>query len=848
MTIESVLEKLRMDPQFMSNVSAWERLPARPARHVPFPEAVHPRIISALHESGQAPLFSHQGAAIEASLAGENVVVVTGTASGKTLCYNVPVLQTLLDNPEARALYLFPTKALSQDQSSALGEFLEVLGAQDQVQVETYDGDTPTARRRAIREDVRLLISNPDMLHTGILPHHPRWADFFENLRWVVIDELHVYRGIFGSNVANVLRRLRRIAQFYGARPQFVLTSATIANPKELAERLIEAPVHLVPQDLDGAPRAEKHIIIYNPPVIDPSLGIRRAYTLESTRVADLFLRGEIQTVVFARSRLTTEVLLGYVRDAYERAEGDPAAIRGYRGGYLPLERREIEQGLRSGEVHGVVATNALELGVDVGRLGAAVIAGYPGTIASLWQQAGRAGRRAEISTAVLVASAAPLDQFIATHPAYLFERSPEMGLINPDNLAILLRHVRCAAFELPFESGEAFGTVEEVDELLDYLAEQGELHRSNGRYHWVADTYPAESVSLRASTDDTIVIQDVGEGKPVVIGEVDRATAPLLIHAGAVYIHEGSTYIVQELEWESGTAAVKPTEVDYYTDASEAVDLDVLEVYDADENQLARRAHGWVQITAQSTSYRKVKRYTHETLGYGSIDLPQRDFETSAYWLWIASETVERMEWEGVLLPPQDYGPSWSQARKAARARDGFICRQCGAPERAGRAHDVHHLKPFRTFGYIPGENRNDLVANDLDNLVTLCPSCHQRAESARGKRSALGGLAYALANIAPLYLMCDPRDLGVITEVRGSETKAPTITLYDRIPEGLGFSERLYDIHTELLNGCLDLVRSCRCADGCPACVGPTGPGGGEVKTLTSRLLEALLVPPAE
>jgi DEAD/DEAH box helicase domain-containing protein len=454
MTIESVLERLRMDPQFMSNVSTWERMCARPARHVPFPEAMHPRIISALHNSGQAPLYSHQGAAIEAALAGENVVVVTGTASGKTVCYNVPVLQTLLDDAEARALYLFPTKALSQDQSSALGEFLKVLGAQDQVQVETYDGDTPPARRRAIREDVRLLISNPDMLHAGILPHHPRWADFFENLRWVVIDELHVYRGIFGSNVANVLRRLRRIAQFYDARPQFVLTSATIANPKELAERLIEAPVHLVPQDLDGAPRAEKHIVIYNPPVIEPSLGIRRAYTLESTRVADMFLRGEIQTVVFARARLTTEVLLGYVRDAYERAGGDPAAIRGYRGGYLPLERREIERGLRSGEVRGVVATNALELGIDIGRLGAAVVAGYPGTIASLWQQAGRAGRRSEISAVVLVASAAPLDQFIATHPAYLFERSPEMGLINPDNLAILLRHVRCAAFELPFEYG----------------------------------------------------------------------------------------------------------------------------------------------------------------------------------------------------------------------------------------------------------------------------------------------------------------------------------------------------------------------------------------------------------
>ncbi|MGD8620476.1 MAG: DEAD/DEAH box helicase [Anaerolineales bacterium] len=843
MTVENVLERLRLDVQFMSNVSAWERLPARPARHVPFPEAMHSRLISALHESGETPLYSHQGAAIEAALAGENVVVVTGTASGKTLCYNVPVMQTLLDDPEARALYLFPTKALSQDQASALGEFLGVLGAQDQVQIETYDGDTPPARRRAVREDVRLLISNPDMLHTGILPHHPRWADFFEHLRWIVIDELHVYRGIFGSNVANVLRRLRRIAEFYGSDPKFVLTSATIANPKELAERLIEAPVHLVPQDLDGAPRAEKHVIIYNPPVIEPSLGIRRAYTLETTRVADMFLRGEIQTVVFARARLTTEVLLGYVRDAYEQAGGDPAAIRGYRGGYLPLERREIERGLRSGEVRGVVATNALELGVDIGRLGAAVVAGYPGTIASLWQQAGRAGRRTEVSAAVLVASAAPLDQFIANHPAYLFERSPEMGLINPDNLAILLRHVRCAAFELPFEAGEAFGAVDEVDELLEYLADQDELHRSNGSYHWIADTYPAESVSLRASTDETIVIQDIGQGKPVVIGEVDRATAPLLIHEGAVYIHEGSTYIVQDLDWEDGIAAVKPAEIDYYTDASETVDLEVIEVYDADENQSARRAHGWVQITAQSTSYRKVKRYTHETLGYGSIDLPRRDFETSAYWLWIASETVELMEREGVLLPPQDYGPSWPKARQAARARDGFICRQCGAPEKEGRAHDVHHLKPFRSFGYVVGENRNDRIANDLDNLVTLCPSCHQRAESARGKRSALGGLAYALSNIAPLYLMCDPRDLGVITEVRAPETKAPTITLYDRIPEGLGFSERLYELHRELLEGCLDLVRNCRCADGCPACVGPIGPGGGEVKTLTLRLLEALL-----
>ncbi|MCK5054985.1 MAG: DEAD/DEAH box helicase, partial [Anaerolineales bacterium] len=527
MPVEEALERLRLDPVFMKNVSAWERIPARPARYAEFPTQVSPRLVDALRRKDMAPLYSHQAAAVEAASRGENVVVVTGTASGKTLCYNLPVLQTLLSDPEARGLYLFPTKALSQDQSAGLNSFLEVLNATDQIPVRTYDGDTPRARRRAIRDDVRILITNPDMLHAGILPHHPRWAALFENLRWVVLDELHVYRGIFGSNVANLLRRLRRVCRFYKSDPIFILTSATIANPKELAERLIESPVILVSQDMDGSPRAEKHVVIYNPPVIDPALGIRRAYTLESTRVAESFLREKVQTAVFARARMTTEVLLGYLRDSYEQMNGDPNAIRGYRGGYLPLERREIERGLRSGEVLGVVATNALELGVDIGQLGAAVVAGYPGTIASLWQQMGRAGRRNEVSAAVLIASAAPLDQFVATHPFYLFERSPEMGLINPDNLAILLRHLRCAAFELPFETDERFGSVEDISVLLDFLAEEGDLHRSNGSYHWVADNYPAEGVSLRASSDETVVIQDVGVGRPTVIGEVDSATAP---------------------------------------------------------------------------------------------------------------------------------------------------------------------------------------------------------------------------------------------------------------------------------------------------------------------------------
>ncbi len=842
MMIERALQTLRRDAQFMDNVSAWERLPSRPAHYADTPEGLSPRLLAALRELGTLPLYTHQAAAVEAALAGENVVTVTATASGKTLGYNLPVVQSLLDDPEARAVYLFPTKALAQDQAAALAELLETMGASEEVPVRIYDGDTPTSHRQEARETARLLITNPDMLHMGILPHHPRWAHLFDNLHWIVIDELHVYRGVFGSNVANLLRRVRRLTEFYGAEPQYALTSATIANPRELAERLIEAPVHLVSSDLDGSPRAEKHVILYNPPVIDPALGLRRAYTLEATRITGRFLAADVQTAVFARARRTTEVLLGYVRDAVEEAGGDPNTIRGYRGGYLPLERREIERGLRAGDVRGVVATNALELGVDIGQLGAAVIAGYPGTISSLWQQAGRAGRRSELSAAVLVMSGAPLDQFIAAHPRYLFERPPEMGLINPDNLSILERHLRCAAFELPFEAGESFGGYGEVEVLLQFLEEQGELHRSNGTYRWIADAYPAEGVSLRASTDDSIVIQEVGEGRPTVIGEVDRSTAPILIHEGAVYIHEGKTFLVQELDWSDGIAHVEPAEVDYYTDASEAVHLEMLEVFDADETGPARGAHGWCEVTAQTTSFRKVKRYSHETLGYGQIDLPPRSYETSAYRLWIAPATVERLEGEGVLMAPIDYGPSWASARKAARARDGHRCRQCGAPERDGRAHDVHHLRPFREFGYVPGGNRNDRLANELDNLITLCPSCHQRAESARGARSALSGLSYALNNIAPLFLMCDPRDLGSVVEMRAKGTRAPTITLYDRIPEGLGLAPRLYDLHADLLQGALELVEGCPCLDGCPVCIGPVGPGGGQVKALTVQLLHAL------
>src|SRR3990172_5046105 len=624
MPIEDALQAVRFDRQFMDHVTAWERFPARPASYADIPDGLDPRLTGALRTLGAAPLYTHQVAAVQAALAGENVVVVTGTASGKTLCYNLPVLHTLLNDPQARALYLFPTKALAQDQAAELASFLQTLALDRAVPVRIYDGDTPPARRRALREEARLLITNPDMLHAGILPHHPRWASLFEGLRYVVIDELHVYRGVFGSNVANVLRRLRRLCRFYGSDPRFILTSATIANPKEHAERLIEAPVRLIPVDLDGAPRAEKHVMIYNPPVIDPALGIRRAYTLETTRLAERFLAGGVQTVVFARSRSTTEVILGYLRDAVRQDGGQAEAVRGYRGGYLPLERRAIEHGLRDGAVRGVVATNALELGVDIGQMGAALIAGYPGTIAGIWQQAGRAGRRSEASAALLVASGAPLDQFIALHPAFLFDTPHEQALINPDNLAIVARHLRCAAFELPFGDEETLGSYAETQALLELMAEQGDLHHSGGAYRWVADAYPAEGVSLRSSGDQPVVIQEQADGKPTVIGEVDRQTAPVLVHEGAVYIHEGRTFLVARLDWENGLAEVTASEVDYYTDAAESVELEVLEAFDADESAELRRAHGRVRLTAQPTSFRMIKRYTHQKPGYRAID-PRR-------------------------------------------------------------------------------------------------------------------------------------------------------------------------------------------------------------------------------
>jgi len=842
MTLSDVLTALRQDPAFMRCVTAWERIPARPARLAPWPAGLDPRLVVAARDRGIEQPYTHQTLAVEAALAGEHVVLATSTASGKTLAYNLPVLHTLLNDASACALYLFPTKALAHDQISNLQSLISDL--QSPISVRPYDGDTPSAHRPAIRREARLLVTNPDMLHTGILPYHTRWARLFANLRYVVLDELHTYRGIFGAHVANLLRRLRRVCRFYGSEPRFVCASATIANPRELAERLVEAPVTLV--DEDTAPQGEKHFILYNPPLVDTQLGIRRSAMLAAKDIAARFLQADVQTIVFARARLTTEVLLTYLRDAVAAAGGTPQAVQGYRGGYLPSERRAIERGLREGEVRGVVATNALELGVDIGQLSGCVMAGYPGTIASAWQQAGRAGRRAGLSVAVLVASALPLDQYLITHPRYFFGRPVEQALLDADNLAVLASHLACAAFELPFEAGEPFGNFGEAGAMLDVLADEGTLHRRDGRYTWIGEGYPAGGFSLRTSTPDNVVIQDVSGEPPQAIGQMDRPSAPVLIHEGAVYLHGGATYVVEALDWERGIASVRAAELDTYTRASATTDVRVLKgVNEERVGEETRTAHacGELLVTTRATGYRTIKRYTHEVLAWAPIDLPEQELRTIGYWLALSEEVTARLQEAGVLPPPADYGPNWPAQRDAARARDNSRCRHCGAPEREGRQHDVHHVTPFRAFGYVPGANDFYALANRLENLITLCPACHRRVERARGARGALSGLAYLLQNLAPLHLMCDPGDLGSAVQARAPESGLPTVTLYDRAPGGAGLSVRLYELHDELLEAALDVVRRCPCADGCPGCVGPAGDVEPGTKSLTRQLLEAVV-----
>ena len=775
-------------------VTAVRRLPAREAQFGDDVAGVDERLRSLLRERGVQGFYTHQTAAIEHALRRRNVVITTPTASGKTLCYNAPVLSTILRDPSTRALYLFPTKALAQDQLAELHSLSDQLSRRNEIEIGvfTYDGDTPQDARRAIRGRAHIVLSNPDMIHSGILPHHPRWAKLFENLQYVIIDELHAYRGVFGSHLTNVLRRLRRICRHYGSNPTFICSSATIANPRELAEALVEEPFELVSES--GAPRGEKWFLFVNPPVVNQQLGIRRSYLAETRRLAAEFLKRRLQVIVFAQSRLSTEILTTYLKDDFEGPPGTRDQIRGYRGGYLPQRRREIEKGLREGSVRAVISTNALELGIDIGALDACVMAGYPGTIAATWQRAGRAGRRSGRSAAVLVASSAPLDQFVVRNPSYFFDGAPEHALVNADNLHILIDHVKCAAFELPFTTSEHYGK-HDVQEVLGVLEESGFLHRADGEdgsegiWQWTNESYPADAVSLRSISSDNFVVVDTTNGSDV-IGETSFTSGPSTLHEKAIYLVEGVLYQVEKLDFEGRKAYVRRIDCDYYTDAITYSKVTILEAfasdlevrlksdatYDSDEvsgvSRTGTASHGEVHVSSRVVGFKKIKFYTNENVGSGELDLPEQQMHTTAYWLTIPTTVIAAL--------------------------------------------------PF--------------AADD--------------------RRDGVVGLSFAMRQVAQLLLMCDRQDIG-ISIGSGNEADSPDLTrngapvslsdeprifIYDNYPGGIGFSEPLFAMDDELRRRTRGLIAGCECQNGCPACVGPIGNTGPLAKTVALRVLDLI------
>ena len=612
----------------------------------PMPAEVTPAVADALRTRGIGSLYSHQARAFELASQGKHVVVATPTASGKSLCYNLPILQALASDPSATALYLFPTKALSRDQEESLRGLMRDSGLS--IGAITYDGDTPVDARRAARQRAGVLLTNPDMLHAGVMPHHTAWARLLSNLKYVVVDELHTYRGVFGSHLANVMRRLLRIARFHGSSPTFLFASATIGNPQAHAARICGEQVELV--DESGAPAGPRQLLVYNPPIVNAELGIRQSYIKTAVRLTQDLVKAGVPTLVFGNSRNGVEVMLKYLRDRLARDHVEPSAIHAYRGGYLPDTRRRIEAALRAGDIRCVVATNALELGIDIGALDAVVCAGYPGTMAGLWQRFGRAGRRRDLSLALLVASSNPVDQYMARHPRQLIAAPIEHARIDPDNIEILIQHLKCAAFELPFEPEDVYGDVPDdaLCDALDYLADNGVVHPTatgdGSIYHWASDSYPANNVSLRSASWDNFVIVDLDGNRT--IAEMDWRSTHTMLHEQAIYQHEGGQYQVERLDFENHKAFVRRVKPDYYTTAMTHSKVTVIEqdqgaVLDLGEVPL-EAGFGDVSVVEKVVGYKKIKFHTHENVGYGEVHLPEMQKHTTSFWLTFSEDFVQ--------------------------------------------------------------------------------------------------------------------------------------------------------------------------------------------------------------
>ncbi|MFH2000797.1 MAG: DEAD/DEAH box helicase, partial [Planctomycetota bacterium] len=646
MAVEELLKKLGSDEQLKKNIVAWKTLPSQPARFTGLIKNIHPELARNLEKEGIERLYLHQREAAEMALQGKNIVVATPTASGKTLCYNLPVIQTLLTRPGATALYLFPTKALAQDQVAG---FMRLsAGLNPPLKAMTYDGDTPASARKIIRQSGDVVVTNPYMLHAGIMPNHTRWVRFFQGLAYVVIDEVHTLTGVFGSHVANLMRRLQRICRHYRSDPVYLLSSATLSNPVELGSALISKPMLSINDD--GSPKGEKHFIFYNPPIVNAELGLRRSSLEEARRLAALCCDCRIQALTFCRSRTGVEVMTKYLKDHFERKGIDLSRLRAYRGGYLPLLRRQIEKGLRAGEIDAVVATNALELGIDIGSLDACILTGYPGSVASTLQQAGRSGRKAGPSLALIVGKSNATDQFVLHNPGYVLDQAPEAGAIDPDNLIIRVNQMKCAAFELPFRDGETFACAgtdsanpESTREILDFLARDARVLRKAGDcWHWMSHTFPAEEVSLHAGDMDNFTIFDRIERQ--VIGEVDRGSAMSLIHEGAIYGHQGEQFIIEELDYDNRRAVAARVDSDYYTEADLETDIQVQHINQSIEYTDMILHRGEIGVTQTATLFKKIRFYTRENLGTGPIHLPPESMHTEALFLTFNPSAADRL------------------------------------------------------------------------------------------------------------------------------------------------------------------------------------------------------------
>ncbi len=830
--LNSVIQTFSADPLFNANIVYFRDNKARSSVLVDFPADIHPSLINQLRQTGIENLYAHQAQAIELYKHHENFVISTGTSSGKSLCYQLPILDSMCRETENTALLLFPTKALTNDQLNGLRNLIPIDMA-GLVRAAIYDGDTPQKDRATIRSNANILFSNPDMLNVGILPHHPSWARFFENLKFVVIDEIHIYKGIFGSHVANLIRRLQRITRFYHSDPIFILTSATIHNPADLASKLIEQDVVLI--DKDGSPRGQKYFMIYNPPLVNEELGVREGLLTTTGKLISILYQKKIQMLVFCRTRRFVEILLREIRKVMQIPSD---RIRGYRSGYLKEERREIENGLKSGLIRIGVATNALELGVDIGGVDAVLLPGYPGTIAALTQRAGRAGRKFNPSLAIFIASMNPLDQFLARNPQYLLSRNPEEALINPDNPLILIEHLQCAAAELPIHSNENFGklSIQYIKDYLDYLVETGILYKKNDQYYWISDDYPTQHVSLRSTASTSILLRTFQDGEAKVIGEVDYNSGLWMVHPGAIYIHDGETYRVDQLDLENNVATLAHFDGDYLTEPVISAEVEIITVAQSAEHKHYTLNHGEVIVKSRVKGYKRIKWSTRETLDFADLDLPQTELQTIGFWLVLKKECIELMREAGMWRSDRNnYGKDWEQIRKIVRKRDQYTCQVCGKKEIL-EEHHVHHKIPFKSFITLE-------KANALNNLVTLCADCHSVVESQVRVRSALSGLNNLLESLSPLMVMSDAGDLGKIFDPMAKfADNQPAIIFYDNVPAGIGLTDHLYERFQELLVNAADVVTQCECSDGCPSCVGPALDSSSGGKMETQQLIKYL------